>query len=168
MSRSKAFSTGAAVVAAAFGMTVGLSTAAYAVDTGTATYSCSYTVPGQPTQNPVVTGTFTTDSGTVSIEGNIGGLTQSIGADTITTTLRLNNATNAARGPVVYSGTVNDATTLPYVYLGPLPKTSGTPNVGDVLNTGTGVSLTLVVNGVTVSCTAQSQNSGFTGGLTYQ
>jgi len=167
MSRKKAFSTGAAVVAAAFGITMGLSTAAYAVDTGTATYNCSY-----PGGTPVVTGTFTTDSGTISIEGNISGLTNTIPADSITTTLRLNNATNAARGPVVYSGTVNDATTLPYVYLGPISKTSGTPNVGDVLNTGGVESLTLTINNVSppvvVKCTPQSQNSGFAGGLTYQ
>jgi hypothetical protein len=143
---------GAALAAGALavtGLAFAPSAAAVTPQTATITASCGIFGGGSATLTATQSGT----SATISLSSSAISAPVAVAADSITSTLTM---AKSGGGSVVFSGTKNPAMNAgDSVSVGPLP---GTVASGDSLDAGGG-SLTMVIFGVTVNCTANGPQS---------
>jgi hypothetical protein len=147
----KRLTTGAALAAGALAATAlafAPSAAAVTPTTATVTASCGI-FGGAATLTATQSGT----SSTITLTSSAITAPLALSANSITSTLTMANSTGSAR---VFSGTVNPAMAAgDPVTVGPLP---GTVASGDSLDFYGG-SLTMVIFGVTVTCTSSAAQS---------
>ncbi|MEU8694825.1 hypothetical protein [Streptomyces sp. NPDC048665] len=150
--RGKRTAMGAALAAGALavtGLAFAPSAAAVTPQSATITASCGIFGGGSATLTATQSGT----SATITLSTSAITAPVAVAQDSITSTLTM---ANSAGGSVVFSGTKNPAMAAGgSVSVGPLP---GTVASGDSLD-AYGGSLTMVIFGVTVNCTASGPQS---------